>query len=392
MHGYNYHRELRFGEDQIVLVWMALLGTAAASIEWKSGKKGPWLWICFYGWAICLIVWGIMGLHYVLGDQIPPILINWLPYRLPNHLPPLLVVMMAGIILKPNPAYTRDLFLLGPLIAVAFGMNGSYAFLLLGGATTYFVVQCFHGRRIPSTIWLTLTGMGCLLLWLAFGAYAYWWFGGFVLALGVVRCETRASMPEVPWHWGKGVACACGFVLLVLLWQQWQERDKVVERLKKTPFEEKVAAYVSEHASRDTMLIIPMQLWDMQERLGYPVITEAASLSWIPYRKTIGPALWKIYRDVYKIDITDATPMGSWLAVYRQAWTKRTSAEWARIGAEYNSKYVIAPDFFDLQLPLILEGNLLRLYEIPPAETETPATETETRAHPYAGPQKTQTN
>lgn len=365
MHGYNYHRELKFGEDQIVLVWMALLGTATAYLEFKDGKRGPWLWLGLYGWVVCVIVWATMAAHYALGDHLPPIFTNWLPYRLANHLTPLLVVMMAALIMKSAPNYIRDSLLLAPLLAVAFGANASHAFLLLGGMTTYFVYLRLQENRPVAYGWLALTGAACFLLWLAFDAYAYWWMAGWALAIAVALYETLAPPANVHRYWQHAAACACAIIVAHLLWGQWQGRNNIIERLEQTPFEQQTAAYLAQHAAPDTMLILPMQLWCMQERLGYPVITEAASLSWIPYHKTIGQALWKIYKDIYGVDLTSYTPMQSWLASYRNVWTKRTPAQWAQIGHEYNSQFVIAPDFIDLQLPLLIESKTLRLYQIP---------------------------
>ena len=43
------------------------------------------------------VVWLTMILHSFMGEDMPFLFISWMPYRLINHIPPLLLCLLVGI-------------------------------------------------------------------------------------------------------------------------------------------------------------------------------------------------------------------------------------------------------------------------------------------------------
>jgi len=373
MHAYNDHRVLQFGRDQIVLVWMAVLGSVLALTEFKEGRRGPWFWMGAYGWFICLIVWSIMALHYMLGDNVPPVLLNWMPYRLPNHLVPLLVVMMLAVTEDALPVRAGAFLIMIALAAVAGGIHEDHLFLALSGVATHAVYFRLKADRRLALFWLLGVAAGCLVLSFTFSGFEYWWLGGWALAaflewLNRGCLSARRTVRFTPAALAGCIVAAVAATLGACLHEQWQNRNTpVIESLHRTPFEEDVRRYLAQRGDDTAMLLVPMQLWSLQERLNHPVMTEGATLSWIPYRKSLGPILHKMFKEIYGVDL--ASPKkpkkGQWLYGSRELWMQRSVQDWQRLGAEYDFSYVLALKEFPLKLPVAVDGAPFQLYAIP---------------------------
>jgi hypothetical protein len=99
----------------------------------------------------------------------------------------------------------------------------------------------------------------------------------------------------------------------------------------------------------------------LQARLRHPVMTDMATMTWVPYKPVLGPAINKIYSDFYGIDFIRPSPEGqAWFEV----WPAKTTTEWRALSKEYNLSYVLAPQFMTLPLTPVVRGNQNILYEI----------------------------
>jgi hypothetical protein len=377
MVSFNFHRTLAFGEDQIAMVWMVMLSSAAVLLEHLQGRRGAWFWLALYGWVISLTVWSVMLLHYLLAERMPPILINWMPYRLTNHLVPLLVPMMFALILRAGS--TRAWRLL-PVLAVAaagLGMNPNHVYLILCGVTTHAVFLLLRPHRKLAVAWAVLAATGIVALRAGFGEYAWYWLGGVLLPVAVsVPSKTRWRLPRaLSLRPARVAVVVCILVAGGTVFHEWRHSvADAVERLPRNRFENEVNAYLEARGlHNDAMIIVPIQLWYLQQRLARPMIDDGASISWIPYNKDVAPALWSVFHDVYDLDLTDtSTGPGCWFGHYQEVWEKREVEDWQRLASRYDSYYVIASRYAKLKLPVAVKGDLLTLYEIPRTTPQTP--------------------
>jgi hypothetical protein len=99
---YDIHRFFpRFNPfaHSLILMFAALLfGAEAAWREYRSqGRPGTFALIFAYILIVCLTVWVSMALHRAMGDQVPFLLLGWMPYRLTNHLAPILLVLVLSL-------------------------------------------------------------------------------------------------------------------------------------------------------------------------------------------------------------------------------------------------------------------------------------------------------
>jgi hypothetical protein len=166
----------------------------------------------------------------------------------------------------------------------------------------------------------------------------------------------------------------CFLVAAAALYREWNLRDNPGERLAQTPFEQAVCSYLDGRGDSRAMIAVPPMQWRLQERFGHPVTTDAATMSWIPYHEYIGPTIYKLYKDLYDVDITETAGVSrplTWEQIwarflhYEQVWARRDLKEWQELGDMYGFHYVLAPTNISVQLPVAIEGPLANLCLIP---------------------------
>ncbi len=360
------HRDIPWDTGHIVMVGALLLTVAAA--RWKEGPGGPWWWLAAYVGIIATLVWGIMVVQIQLGLATPRMLLAWMPYRLINHLSPILLAMMAALLGEKTPgrpwlagalAYGAVRPVLGSLLPAAiftryFAM-GDAVFFALMGATAVMLAWVLRNDRWFCIPWMALVSAGLILLDMVhqFGAACCVLGGG-----AAVASLLRPFAVHPRWN---VLGAACGIVLmLVLLAGQWHQR----EHLPVSAFERQVRRYLDEKQEPGAMILVHYQQESLQARLGHPVMTDMATLTWIPYQPSLGPALYKMYRDLYGITLLEHTHQPGSSPPWFEVWPAKTKEEWRRLGKEYGFHYIITPAFMKLGLPKIIESSGNALFQI----------------------------
>lgn len=369
LHGYMTHfpehRAIPWDTGQIVVV-MAVLLTAPAARWLRMGRDGS-LWLGGYAWIVAAIVWSCMAIQSFMGAATPWVVTGWMPYRLINHLSPPLIAIFAALLGekaagRPWLAAALLFGVLRPLLGVLlpetlfaryFAM-GDAVFFALAGAAAVLLAKAGRQERTYRLFWMALAGLGIVALGLVhqFGAACC------LLGAAAAAASQRSHLFTHP-RWNT-LAAFCGAALLcLLLFDQGQRR----EHLPVTPLELQVRRYLDEHGESDALLLVPFQQESLQARLGHPVMTDMATLTWIPYRPSLGPSLCKMYKDLYGIAIVSSgeePPGPRWFDV----WRARTRAEWQGLAAEYGFQFVLVPAFLTLDLPKVVEDATGSLYAI----------------------------
>ncbi|HNR29410.1 MAG TPA: hypothetical protein PKI11_00845 [Candidatus Hydrogenedentes bacterium] len=366
---YAAHRGLSWDRQQVILAWAVLSG---GLLLLGVGNGGAYArarrWLGVYLVVIPLTVWSIMIAHGLLGSNVPHFLVGWMPYRLSNHLIPLLVAFSVTVAASTGPGrWMIPIALLSTLLP----HGGDRAFLVLAAAAVATVPYMTGERPRLAQAWSATAGVFWLLSIREFaleGAFFAAPFLGCVLAHQFSgRFPHTEGWRLFPARAGVKIAVglACIAALSARLCVEWRNRDNAAERLAPTDFELRARAYLAEHAAPDAMIAAPVHQWRLQARLGYPVITDAATHSWLPYHPRLGPGLYKLYRDLYGIDLLaeggNATPFEVW----RGHWTRLSPEEWRALGEEYDFRFVFAPTTARIALPIAVEDDWFRLHYLP---------------------------
>jgi hypothetical protein len=168
---------------------------------------------------------------------------------------------------------------------------------------------------------------------------------------------------------GRSAAGAVGVLGVTLLAAVVVGDFRRREPLPLTDFDLAVRATLEARGEGDAMIVVPNQQETLQARLGHPVMADLAGFNWIPYKPSLGPAQYKVYRDFYGINFAPRAgerpwPAAAWAYPEREVWPRRSEAAWRRLAAEYDFRYVVAPDFIPLRLPEVLSGDGYTLYDV----------------------------
>ena len=341
----------------IALCAMLVLGLGFLLRDAPSGeekRRDPLGWLFAYAALAALAVWGVALVQAALGEATPFLLVGWMPRRLPNHVAVILLVFALGIVSRPREGATGRVLLAAVLLFLA--VRPALAFLLpeavferyanapegivfgLGGAALGVLLGRPSTRRMP-LLAVSVLALAALAAVHQFGAACA--VLGSLAATGIpVLFNTRERL--VGWMTHDAVlAGLCLVVLGFLLTEQWRGR----EHLPTTPFEQRLAAYLAEHAEPDAMLVTPHWTINFQEKTGHPVLYTYETPQLMPYMRSLAPSVIKIRRDIYGI-----VPGVAWdydLA----AWRDRTREQWRALAQEYDFAYVLSPNTVPLDLP-----------------------------------------
>jgi len=84
----------------VQLLWLQRREKRTAS-TWSPPLSDPTTaWAIIYLAIASLTVWIIMAIHYVAGSDVPFLFAAWLPYRLMNHVGPLLIPLLLAVTLR----------------------------------------------------------------------------------------------------------------------------------------------------------------------------------------------------------------------------------------------------------------------------------------------------
>lgn len=386
MERYAGHRAIPWTTGHIVLLGTVILGVALLAAR-RSGVvpverseppspllESPWAWALIYCALASCIVWSIMAVHHVMGPDVPYLLVGWLPYRLMNHVAPVLIPMLVAIgfvrdrRMAPYLVLALAVALLAPLAPLfldsemikKYISGGEYQFFFLfGGAVGTGIVLA--GRKYLVPILATCAAFLLLLAWFhQYGAAC-------VLAGLLVACVPvpRAVTPRVLRFAGAGLAC---LTLLTMLAKDGERRQHLI----RSEFHEVVARYLAEVGQPDAMILVHHDQAGDQMEFGHPVMADMATMLHGVYRPAIAPSVNAIFQDFYGIYLDPAESRPDPSLAWHEVWPAMSLEEWQRLSAKYDVEYVAAPRFMDLPLELIVRGSQRNFYRIPPgSEIET---------------------
>jgi hypothetical protein len=164
-----------------------------------------------------------------------------------------------------------------------------------------------------------------------------------------------------------GAASVAGFMLLAILAiaesDRFQAGREVMSDWTTDPL-------LAETARGSGPLLTGGSLFLVQLRTRRPVLLDGGTLDTLPYAIEAGPAMDRILRDVYGIDLFNPPPEARNSGAVppeanRQFWSAFSRVRWQEIGREYGVKQVLTPSRWKLDLPLVASSDEFDLYEIP---------------------------
>ena len=366
---HDMHRQIPTGNIHVITVATLLIGW----LGWfrlhreESRIVTVWFWIALYATSVIVITYAIMVIHLALGADIPYLLLGWLPYRLLNHLPPILVVMGLTVLTRiaddDSSKSFPALFVSGcvmfaalkPLLPYVVGSdlysrylfhNDLLLFALVGIASAFLSIQ---DRRATISL---LIGWIVLAVLHRYGAAIVLVSGliTFGLLRNIVSFEFESS------RWAMILVAAIG--LITILWPQYQNR----EHLPVGIYEADVAEILDARGDGDALLLARPQQVLLQAQTGHPVFADMATEFHASYRPSLGPSIKAMYEEVYGIWFEDRgeAPPG-----WQTTWSAHTPEHWTDIRDRWNIEYVIVPNSVVIQLEPVLRGELDKLYALP---------------------------
>lgn len=359
----------------VLLIGLTLVVSLSALLVAKprDGWASPFAAIALYALCVGVLAIGIRVIHHVMGENVPFLLVVWMPYRIPNHLAPILLALCLSLLAKgardgdaenDAPIWAGLLCALALPIALSgrflpeavyarYIEQGEFIFsILIGAALGVIAERAYHVSRRILVVWCVTLAIGEVAL-LAFNQYVVACAAaGFALHWIVRALPGRRNLDGVLRH---GAFACAGLVLVLLLAREWTTR----EFLPMTRFQEGVVQYLAEAGEPDAMIVPPF--WDVEwnARTGAPVFLDYQTPRLITYMPSLGPSLREMVRDAYgfSIDGTSNEGLTHWSMMSREKWKAMADA----YGIRYFVHVTDAPCNFT---PVYSEDGL-SLYEVP---------------------------
>ncbi len=358
---FDPHRQFPPANAHVAAGLTLLLGAGIAIVR---GESEPlWRWLFVYSAIVAATVWSIVAVHAALGPDIPFLLIGWMPYRLLNLLPPILLVTLIGILARGNSCW-----ILGAALAVAaaatalhwsgigfidryFASGEFIVFVLAGAAVVQIASEPGIGSRFRAA-WLVTASAGLLAL-----AFVHQW-GAACTVLGAVAeyIALRAGAVRLPAFPRPLATAACAVLAALLLVSEVRAR----EHLPRSAFDAEVAATLADRGQPDALLLAHPYEFLLQVRTGHPVLVETATASLMSYLPELGPGIQQTYLDLYGIRFDQPPTAGR--NAWKSLWQQRTKHEWNTLAERYQFDYVVAPAPLVLDLDRVATGDSAALY------------------------------
>jgi hypothetical protein len=358
------HRSIPWGTGHLAVAGAVALAFLAAC---APGARCARL-LLGYLLALCGLVYGSMLVHLAMGSDMPRVLIAWMPYRLMNHAAPILIalavaglarhtgglgaalvcVALAGLALRP----LLEIMLPAAIFARYVAEGDAVLFALWGAAMIAYGQALPAGRRR----WGVALGLGLLIALAPFHGF------GAVCALLGAACAWGVSRMRLPSTYTARAGWGCAMLLaLVLLGGQYANRTP----LPRAPFEAEAARYLAAHNAPQRLVLAHYQQEGLQARLNQPMVADMATMTWIPYKPSLGPALYRLYRDCFGVNFAPAAGEQPTGAPWDVHWAGHSPAQWQALGARYGIGFVIAPRSVGVQLPEVVAVEGMGLYAVP---------------------------
>ncbi|HUW61561.1 MAG TPA: hypothetical protein VMZ06_11185 [Candidatus Bathyarchaeia archaeon] len=373
--------------NSFIVLAAALLITTLLYLSSRKNRQSSivnrqsMVWV--YVVLVAAAVWGVMAVHYAVGEHVPYVLISWMPYRFANHAAYILIAAVAAVLcgysnkaqwvmpavlvvgavrpflagLLPGSLYMR--YVAGGE-GLLFFLMGLACFVLLAqktgtdslfGSLKSVSVPAFCGSMAHK--WLFAGGTAVMLLSaLALGLRHQFGLAcalaGFVAAAVAPRWQMRAT--------SRVAVAALALAVVLMTAGQWRGR----QHLPAARFDRDVVSYLAARGEAGAMLLARPEQYTLQARSGHPVVADTCLAPWIPYMPSIGPAIQKIHQDFYG-ETFSPPHKGEWNTL----WSERTEADWQDLRRAYGVGYVVSPNQVPLQLPVAVPGPVETLYRIP---------------------------
>jgi len=395
-----YHTTLHGGLNSFLyshaaLAMAVLLGGGSAVYRVRrEGTGDPLVWLFAFCLVTAVTVLSIMAAHSVLGTDTPYLLVAWVPYRLANLVPPLLLAMSIGVLSldgRERRSSPRNVYwliggtiaagvvasvlnlLIGDALYARYLESGEWIVFVLFGAAAGRTSQNFWGPTRASWAW---HAAGAVLLTLFLVLHQ---FGFACIALGLslnfILTRLKSTALDEPRVVGAAqlvVAVLSVLALLQVLVMQHRGRDELPlkgfdVRLERSAFDVGVERVLAERGDAQAMLVADNFAPFIQARTRHPVMAHWMTGSYAMYSPGFAPLLQKIFRDIYGISYGESVKgeVPQQPEVWRAAWSERSSAQWQDLGREYDFKYVVAPADLEVDLIGVYEEDDQVLYEIP---------------------------
>ncbi len=352
----------------VQLLWLQRREKRTASTGSPPLSDPTTAWAIIYLAIASLTVWIIMAIHYAAGSDVPFLFAAWLPYRLMNHVGPLLIPLLLAVTLRRStseaPVWLPLLLLatlLGPLLqlvsvelATRYITEGDYLFFLLFGLASSVLTRTSTDGSPPwglrASVLLSMVLLAC-----------FHQFGAACMALGwitgLLPTPPRPTAREL-----RGLATCLVAVLLIVLLTKHGERSK---HLFVEPIFQQVAQYLEEAGEDDAMVLTPYQQIGTQMKTGHPIMADMATQFYGMYVPPIAPSVAAIFQDFYGLQFDPNAPASQADLPWYGVWPAKSLKEWQHLSVKYELHYVLAPDFMDLPLEKVVDGNGNNLYKIP---------------------------
>jgi hypothetical protein len=187
-----------------------------------------------------------------------------------------------------------------------------------------------------------------------------------VAAVALVFLAWRGGVAAVSLHLRIAIAMALGVAGTVALTEMvlaQPQRDGIfLDRTNDPVF--------AGAAGGEGPLLTAGELFMIQLRARRPVLLDGGTLDTLPYALEQGPAMDRILKDVYGVDLFNPPPeaFGGGRVPQefsRRVWEAYTAEKWQEIGRTYGVHQIIAPGDWQIAVPRVTESAGLGLFTIP---------------------------
>lgn len=371
-HYYDIHRQPPSANSLLALSAALILGAGAAWVHRHRRPAPAWTWAFAYILAIAAVVLPLVALQRIC--ELPFLLTVWMPFRLINHVPFVLLALTAAFLGARSRRYPGPFMLLGGILLIlslrllwarllphdfyrGYVLMGDWALFALSGGCWAAIILATHSKAVR---W------GCLLATpfliaatAAFHQYGALWvcIGGATLAAPLFVRRLRSGAFPIgirrPLLYG---LCAASMVAPIYV--------QYVTRSSPVGHPSPVAQYLGAQREEDAVLAADPHALYVQIETGHAVVADADLPAYLSYVPALGPAINRLFIDLYGMDFSAPPPAGE-KNKWQRIWKQRSAHEWRELGQRYGFDYVVAAESLpDLQLEPVMESEGLVLYEV----------------------------
>lgn len=358
LRAFTEHLDLHRWPPGVNLWWMMLAALVLTIVSLRRADwtmRWPWAVLAGYTAGVVLLIAIVVGLQRWYGASLPVWVLQWMPYRLGNHLPPILLAGAMTLLAQSHR---------GPYIA---------AMAILAG-----IVTPYLGGWLPDEIYTRYLAQGEGILFLLTGAAFGVLYPGirahtFLLVVGLLltfylhqfgaTCATLGWLAASYWPGQRRLPEGFFVVLLALAaMQMLLNQRRAHDTLPRTPMEQAIAAHAATQPLAQRAILAPPETYALQMRTNAPVLIEAATLSFLSYVPALGPRTNALCADLYGFRLdAPGFDLGRW----RVVWPERSAEDWRTLAAIYEFHGVLAPVDVPLALPEVAHTEAGVFYRIP---------------------------